>query len=338
MNIYDAIVQYLESGRQGRLATVIGRAGSAPREAGAKMFVGEDGRIFGTIGGGRLESEAHARAVADMGAPGTTVFRISAPERQREAVCGGNAEVLIEPVGAGHLHLYRRIRDAVWSRALGVVVTRFAPREFAKSFVAGETLAAGDPLEAPILDWALESLAGGRPVVSDGIVADPLHGRVPLYLFGAGHVARFVATIATIADFAVTVVDDRADFANRDRFPDVETIVTMPHADAFERLPFTGEEYVVILTSSHAQDAEILEESLRRPLRYVGMIGSRRKIGSIIDRLRGLGFGEETIGRIHAPIGISIGAQTPQEIAIAIAAELVAVRSGEADTAGAARG
>ena len=124
------------------------------------------------------------------------------------------------------------------------------------------------------------------------------------------------------------MIDDRGEFANHDRFPDAGTILVAGFADALGRLPFTGEEYVVILTWSHEFDAQVLAESMKKSLKYVGMIGSSRKVKAILNHLRSLGFKEEAIGSIHTPIGIPIGAETPQEIAIAIAAELVAVRSG----------
>lgn len=188
----------------------------------------------------------------------------------------------------------------------------------------------GDPVDGGVIGWCRDVLAEKRLAVCNGVVADPLRGSIPLYLFGAGHVAQFVAAIASMADFDVTVIDDRPEFANKERFPDATDVLVAPLPDAFGRLPFTGHEHVVILTRSHDFDAQALAESMKKSLKYVGMIGSSRKIKVILDHLRGLGFKEEAINRIRTPIGIPIGAETPQEIAIAIVAELVAVRSGSA--------
>ncbi|OPY69962.1 MAG: putative xanthine dehydrogenase subunit A [Syntrophorhabdaceae bacterium PtaU1.Bin034] len=331
MNIYKAIVDYLENNRKGVLATVIRRTGSSPRDVGAKMFVGEDGRTFGTVGGGRLESDAYARAVAEMGSTAATVFSIVMDGKEvteNEMLCGGNVEVLLEPVKPGHLGVYGKIRDVLKRRGRGAAITKFHPNPFGKSFLDGEMAVTGDPVDGSIIDWCKGVLAGNKLAVGDGMIADPLQGSVPLYLFGAGHVAQFVALIAGIADFHVTVIDDRAEFANRERFSDAGAILVTAFHDAFSRLPFTGDEYVVILTRSHELDAQVLAECMKRPVRYVGMIGSSRKVKIILDHLRSLGFNEGTIRKIHAPIGIPIGAETPQEIGIAIAAELVAVRSG----------
>ncbi len=128
-------------------------------------------------------------------------------------------------------------------------------------------------------------------------------------------------------DFTITVIDDREDFANRERFPDADAIMVEKFRDAFKGLRFTGSEYIVVVTRSHENDAEVLEEAMKRPTRYVGMIGSKKKVRVILDRLREKGIDDATIRRIRAPIGIPIHAETPQEIAISIVAELVTARN-----------
>jgi xanthine dehydrogenase accessory factor len=185
-------------------------------------------------------------------------------------------EVLLEPVEQEHLNVYRKIRDTLKKRGRGVVVTKFYPNPFGKSFLDEEMAVTGDVVDGEILDWCRGVLAEKQLAVHDGIVADPIQGSVPLYLFGAGHVAQFVAIIAMTVDFDVTVIDDRDELANRDRFPDAETILVTGFRDSFNHLPFTGDEYVVILTRGHEFDAQVLEESMRKPLKYIGMIGSAR--------------------------------------------------------------
>jgi xanthine dehydrogenase accessory factor len=331
VNVYDRIVEYLQNSKRGVLATVIRRSGSSPRDVGAKMFVGEDGKTFGSVGGGRLETEARERALAVMGSPATTVFAIvmdGSDVEGQEMLCGGNVEVLLEPVGPECLYVYRKMAAAVTRRGRGVVVTKFCPDPYEKLFLDENMNAAGGEADKNAVAWSRDALAEKQPLVGDGIMADPLQASSPLYLFGAGHVAQVVATIASIADFEVTVVDDSEEFANRQRFPEANDIVISNVDSSLSRLSFTGEEFVVVLTRSHEYDAHILAESLGRQLRYVGMIGSARKVRVIFDHLRSLGFDEEKIEAVHAPIGIPIGAQTPQEVAIAIVAELVAVRNG----------
>lgn len=137
MNIYDPITEYVEKDGKGILATVIRRIGSSPRDVGAKMFVGEDGRAFGTVGGGRLELDAHARALADMGSATTMVFAVAMDGKEvekNEMLCGGNVEVLLEPVDSAYPGVYRKIRDTLKRRGRGVVITKFHPNAFGKSF------------------------------------------------------------------------------------------------------------------------------------------------------------------------------------------------------------
>jgi xanthine dehydrogenase accessory factor len=329
-SIYDSIVEYLLAGKKGVLATVIRRTGSSPRDVGAKMFIGEDGKTFGTVGGGRLETEARARALAAMGVPGATVFSIlmdGSNIESPEMLCGGNVEILLEPVESVRLQVYRKISNTLKKRGRGVILTKFPPNPTEKLFLDERMNATCGEIGSEALSLSRKASAERRPLVAEGIMADPLQSCLPLYLFGAGHVSQVVATIATIADFDVTVIDDSEEFANKERFPGIKEIVIVPVNDALSRLSFTGEEFVVILTRSHEHDARILSRSLTKPLRYVGMIGSTRKVRLILDHLREFGFEEEKIGSVHAPIGIPIGAQTPQEVAIAIVAELVAVRN-----------
>lgn len=331
MTIYDHIIDCIETGKKGVLATVIRRIGSSPRDVGAKMFIREDGKSFGTVGGGRLESDTFIQALNTMGSPQTSVYRVTMNGTKVEGedmLCGGNVEVLLEPVTAGHLDVFRKVRDALKDRAHGVVVTTFHPSPHEKSFLAEGMVVSGHPLDDERVQWAKTVLADGVFSLRDGVLAEPLHGSTPLYLFGAGHVARFVAKLGTMVDFDVTVVDDRVEFANAERFPDAGSILVAGVPDAFDRITFTGDEYVVIVTRSHDLDARVLAAAMKKPTKYIGMIGSTRKVKVILDHIRGQGFSEESVATIHTPIGMSIGAETPQEIALAIVAELVAVRSG----------
>lgn len=330
MNIYKVIGEYLEKGKGGVLATVIRRTGSAPRDIGAKMFVGEDGKTFGTVGGGRLESDGYREALAIMNKGATKVFSIAMDaERveEKDMLCGGNVEVLLEPVTVKQLNVYRRIEDCLKNREKGVVVTNFREGAFAKTVIDKELNVVGDPLDSETIEKHKDLFYENQPVLLDRLFVDPIQISFPLYIFGAGHVAQSLSKIARIAGFHITVIDDREEFANKERFPDANTIIVGDFQDAFNYLDFTGNEYVVIITRGHQLDAEALVESMKRDAKYVGMIGSKRKVKTILDHMRKSGFNEGAIGRIHAPIGISINAETPEEIAISIAAELVSVRN-----------
>ena len=329
MDLYEHICRRLEEGKGGILATVVRTEGSTPRDVGAKMFVGEDGATKGSVGGGRLESGVCLRALEIMNNGRTCLFSYGTDGMETdETACGGRVEMLLEPVTARHLDLYRKLDMLTKEGKRGVIVTKFGENIFAKSILAEDMSITGDVIEGPILDWCRNLLYEKRPVLIGGVLAEPLPESFPLYLFGAGHVAQSVSKIAKIAGFDITVIDDRGEFANRERFPDADTIVVGKFRDAFKSLRFTGSEYVVVVTRSHETDAQVLEEALKRPTKYLGMIGSKKKIKAILDHLRQKGIGDAVIKQVHAPIGIPIHAETPQEIAISIVAQLVTIRNG----------
>jgi len=175
-------------------------------------------------------------------------------------------------------------------------------------------------------DFAQENglICGGQMDVH----VDPLVPSPHLYIIGAGHVGWHLARAAADADFHVHVVDDREKFANADRFPQACEIVVEPIAEWFERTELTPGSYVVIVTRGHQGDLDALRALAPKDLRYLGLIGSRAKITRIQDALLTEGIPAEHLRRVHAPIGLDIGAVTPAEIAISILAQLIAVRRG----------
>lgn len=163
------------------------------------------------------------------------------------------------------------------------------------------------------------------------VFIEPLEAPPALYVFGAGHVGYYLARIASEAGFELHVVDDRAAFANRERFPFAASVVVddLPTWLAEAAIPSTA--YAVVVTRGHRNDLETLQALVGRELRYIGLIGSRAKVARIYDQLLSDGQATlEQLSHVHAPIGLDIGAVTPQEIAVSIVAELVAIRRGRA--------
>ena len=330
MNIYEIICDYLDKNNTGILATVIKRTGSAPREVGAKMFIGEDGKTFGTVGGGLLEAGAYKEALAIMHKNVTKTFTVNMDAdtiSSKDMLCGGDVDVLLEPVTILHHDVYRQIEVIRKNKQRALIVTGFGKGVLTKTLFDKEGNITGDILDDQTINQIKVLPRLKKPSLAEGYFADPIGAPLPLYLFGAGHVSLYIAKIAKIADFDITVIDDRKEFANHERFPDADAIVVTNVHDAFYCLDFTGDEFVVIVSRSHEQDAEILEEALKRETRYMGMIGSKRKVKIITDGMKEKGFSEAIIGNIHAPIGIPIDAETPQEIAISIVAELVKIKN-----------
>ena len=196
---------------------------------------------------------------------------------------------------------------------------------------------------------AREAIASGRPALlhyelnddfaqENGLVCggrmdvhiDPLAPDPRLYIIGAGHVGWHLGQIAGDAGFKIHVVDDREKFANRERFPTAVEVAADAIPDWLERAEIPASAYVVIVTRGHQHDLEALRALVSRDLKYLGLIGSRAKVARIYTALADEGIAPETLERVHAPIGLDIGAVTPAEIAVSILAELIAVRRGAA--------
>jgi len=179
----------------------------------------------------------------------------------------------------------------------------------------------------------VEILELGMSVFVEPVEDDPV-----LLLFGAGHVSTFVAPLAKMVGFRVVVMDDRPDLANTERFPEADEIHIVEFPKAFEGIAVTGSSYLTIMTRGHAQDRIVLEAALRTEPAYIGMIGSRKKWAQIEQSLRNQGFSEERLAKIHSPIGIQLGGETPEEIAVSIVAQLIKARACSPDDQAAGSG
>jgi xanthine dehydrogenase accessory factor len=157
------------------------------------------------------------------------------------------------------------------------------------------------------------------------IFVEPILPRPMVYLFGGGHISTAIGKIANQAGFDIGIVDDRAAFANSDRFPMASEIFTT-YEEAFEKLHPTSSSYLVIVTRGHKDDMRVLAWAVNTDARYIGMIGSKRKVISVYRALEREGYESSKFDRVHAPVGLDIGALTPDEIAVSITAELIAVR------------
>ncbi len=329
MNVYQVIENFLQRKKRGMIATIITRAGSAPRDVGAKMFIDEDGKVCGTVGGGTMEHDICRKALSSMKkeVPEVLHFRMNAREVASSGmICGGDVDVLLEPVLKKYETLYNRLEYLERSGKRGILITRFNENNFTKTLIEDNMTINGDNISDSERDTFLQYLRESKYFVADNMVIEPLLTAVKLYIFGAGHVSQYIAKIAKMIDFSVTVIDDREEFACKERFPDADEIIVEDFLKSFERLAFTGKEFVVIVTRGHQHDASVLSETLKKQTRYVGMIGSKRKVKMIFDHMRKAGFDEKIINTVHAPIGLSINAETPQEIAVSIIAELIKVR------------
>lgn len=169
-----------------------------------------------------------------------------------------------------------------------------------------------------------------RMKIAEGeLILEPIAGNPSLLVFGGGHVSRQVCRIAAIAGFRVTVIDDREIYATRTRFPEAAEIIVSEFSDSLEKITIKPSTFIVIVTRGHREDEAILERVLATHAKYVGMIGSKKKVLATYEHLVERGISAESLKRVHAPMGLEIGAATPEEIGVSIVAELVAVRRGE---------
>ncbi len=356
-DIIRELVRLLEAGEAGALASIVSAKGSLPMSRRSHMLVTRDGAQHGTVGGGCLEAEVHAlgRRALQTGKALQRRFTLTESAAGAEGLnCGGTVEMLIEPIDPGQegiLGLYRDALSALEAREETVVATLVrmekgsaaaSGRVLGKGLVSWKGLrtGTGDLLRVPALrDRAVEealavlgqdvsTVAGAAAEASTGarLFLDTLNAPPTLYLFGGGHVSLSVARVARTAGFRVVVIDDRAAFASRERFPDAESTLVLPMEDSVARLPIDAGSYVVAVTRGHQHDEPIIEQAVRTPAAYIGMIGSRRKVAIMWKRLGERGVTEEQLSRVHAPIGLDIGADSPGEIAVSIVAQMIATR------------
>ncbi|MBQ7801371.1 MAG: XdhC family protein [Oscillospiraceae bacterium] len=324
--IFAKLLYELEKDHDTVLVTIIADRGSAPRGAGSQMLVGKNGRILGTIGGGAVEARSEQIALEQLAKKESRIHEFQLHSGAKEdigMVCGGDVNVQFQYIPG---------TSAYWQTLAGTVLERVAQRQ--SGWLALKT----DGSDPSLLDSA------GSPVLGDAVAGTVTHQVwlpdqsagsfcLPLpigeraFIFGGGHCAQALAPLLTTVGFRVTVMDNREEFANRTNFPNVEKLIVGDYTRLSDYLTPTAEDYAVVMTNGHSFDFQVQEQLLRGPMAYVGVIGSRSKKAAVNQRLRDCGITEEAIASVHSPIGVSIKAVTPEEIAVSIAGEMIYVRA-----------
>src|SRR5688572_5324549 len=318
-------------GGEGAVATVARRRGSLPMSATAKMLVTTGGVRLGTVGGGCLEAEITERAldIASTRAPAISEHTLNSElAGDYGLTCGGTAVMFIEPVYADDTlaAVYAACATALSRGSRAVIVTETNWEDGARKAVIAGDQVIGNASPAMRDAVALLDPRSELPMLSGQILVEPLVEKPRLVVFGGGHVGARVADAAAFAGWRVTVVDDRADFADPARHPAAEATVACDYHDLPPTLGIDADTYVVVATRGHQHDAVVVEQLARLDTRYLGMLGSRRKVALTWKLLEEQGISRARLDEIHAPVGLSIGADTPEEIAISVVAELVATR------------
>jgi xanthine dehydrogenase accessory factor len=330
------------------LVTVLSKSGSAPCLAGAKMVVRADGSSIGTVGGGVLEAAALKRAVRvfKSGVAETLSFDLSgADAASMQMICGGNVKLSVDYIPASPLNIemFRRLRDALQSgekcylvASLGKVGEEKRPTLRCLALEDGSRT--GEfPFPQLWLDLLIEkAYRSTYPVVEtiadEQFIIERCFIPSTVYIYGAGHVSQQLSRLTEMVGFQTVVLDDRSEYANRERFPGADSIKVLDSFDdCFDGLELDGDSYVVIVTRGHQHDKEVLSQALRTGAGYIGMMGSHRKREELFKVLQQEGCSAEALERVHCPIGLDIKAATTGEIAVSIMAELIRTRARAAE-------
>src|SRR6267378_853895 len=289
------------------LATVVETWGSSPRPLGSKMVVTRSGKMAGSVSNGCIEGAVfeEAQKVLKAGKPKLAAFGVADDLAFSVGLaCGGHIEVYIEPFGKEHerlLSLLFENRPATLKTNLGTGEPELA-----------EGVLSGSELDHRRGDWFIE----------------PFRRPAHLVLVGAIHIAIPLHRLAKLMGYRVTVVDARAKFATRERFPEADELIVAWPDEAMARLALDNSTYVVILTHDPKFDLPALRSVLGKEVGYIGAIGSRKTNENRFASLRSEGFTEEQFSRVHGPIGLDLGGRGAEETALGILAEITAVRFG----------
>jgi xanthine dehydrogenase accessory factor len=350
MDIIAEIASALATQEQTVLATIISSSGSTPLPPGAMMLFKQQGSsVAGTIGGGLLEGNVSSDAKKIFGGSNRFVvrqFELSDGNSEEKMICGGSVDVLIEKLGREDLPVFSKLHD-LHKEGTDCILLRVidASQSGVKRVVLHGT--SDDIVQGPPLDnflnelklpaekflQALQRAQRGEAVeraqgVVGELIIEPIVGIQPLVIFGGGHIGRSLSRIAAAAGFTVTVVDDRKTYADAGRFPDATRILAENLVGAFEHIEIKPAASIVIVTRAHEFDREVLRRAVSTPARYIGMIGSGKKVAATYARLQEEGIPLSSLKRVHAPIGLNISAVTAEEIAVSIVADLIRVRRG----------
>ena len=316
------------------LQIVVGTTGSTPQRVGAKALVDREGRLLaGTIGGGLMESKAIAAGAKVLESNCAALFEFSMIEpygREAGPICGGTMRIFAMPCSAAVGRAYRDAVEASERRDRGLLLTTISG---AGTGTTRWLQADGDDHRSnPAQKFAAfleEETAGTLDLHERGqeLFVEPISTPPRMLLVGGGHVAQSIAQQATWLGFGLTVLDDRAEFAKADRFPTDTKILCGDIRHEVERFPKDRNTYIVLVSKGHKPDAEALEGCVHSKPAYIGMIGSHRKVALLRKHFVESGLATEAeFDRIHAPIGLNIGAVTVEEIATSIMAQVIAVR------------
>ena len=319
--MYGEILSQLRRGNSAVVVDVIKSKGSTPRKIGARMVCFSNGTAVGTVGGGAIEHNAVAvcREI-DKGVMTKKYTLNHSDAADLGMVCGGEVELCFVKIEADEdsIGLFEQVLKCIEQNKKAWLVTD----------ISGGRLFACCDDDKPAAELA-EVFKSKAVLSCDGrYYAVPLFCDGVVYIFGGGHIARALCPFLSATDFRVVVYEDNKEFAQREHFENAEQVICADFTAINENVSVTESDYAVVLTRGHKSDNEVVGQILKNHPRYLGVIGSRKKVSFMQDYLRDKGFADSEINAIHSPVGLAIGAVTPQEIAVSITAQLIMERSG----------
>ncbi|MBK8905648.1 MAG: XdhC family protein [Anaerolineaceae bacterium] len=335
--VIDDINRWHEDNQPVALATVVQTWGSAPRKVGAKMALTPDGRMSGSVSGGCVEGAVYEEGTAALQANQPKLLHFGVADETAWDVglaCGGTIEVFVEPLDTA---VYHFMHNLIENDAAGAAITviRGPEERLGRKLAvsrAGERLGSlGDAaLDAQAIAAEAKAVHPQRVQLNDEVEVfiDTVRPAPTLIIVGGVHIAIALTSYAKTLGYRTLVIDPRRAFGSDERFPHVDQLIQAWPDKAFAEVEVTPETAVALLTHDPKIDDPALKILLKAEPFYIGALGSNKTHNKRIERLRGYGFSDEEIGRIHGPIGLDIGAQTPEEIALSIMAEIVKARSG----------
>lgn len=342
----EYILNLLSKGEALILATIIDHNGSTPRDTGTRFVISENRNPFGTIGGGLVEAQVLKRSKKLFETGECAIVNYDMTHSQLTAdkmVCGGTMSVLMEYFRPDDTSIafFTTLQNIYKERREAMLIINLDQLKQAGGTTSHVVMLEGEivfesiepSLSTPVLAAELKSELRGKRAIIKNIESidcwvEALDFPKKLFLFGAGHVARPTAELGSKTEFQTLVADDREELLTADFFPEpIKRFKIDDYDTCMARMSIDNNSYIVILTRGHTCDKAILAQALRSEAVYIGMIGSRRKRNTIYNVLLSEGFTQQELGRVHCPIGIDIGANTPAEIGVSILAELIKFRS-----------
>ena len=332
--LLNTVSQWLSQGKDVVLATIIESSGSTPRAEGARMAMTDDGNFAGTIGGGALEYKIQqiASNVIESKKSFIKTFVLSPNDREDLGmVCGGNVTVYIQFVSCLDKQVKSLFEYGVelFSKNVNswLVTDITCETEWRLGIFAHNSMKGNLTPEASLEQQLFKAHSVQLEVSGRLYHSEPLTRVGRVYVFGGGHISQELVPLLSHLGFCCVVFDSIPEFSSEKLFPDADSVITGDFSDISSYVTITENDYVIIMTRGHTFDFTVQAQALRLGPFYIGAIGSRKKIEHVTNKLLAEGFSRDEIARVHSPIGIAIKADTPAEIAVSIAAELILKRA-----------